>query len=177
VERDPYVGFAAYQAGTGQDTSSTFANPLLTAPGSGDFHLAAGSPAINAGDPGFTPAVGEVDLDGGARVNGPRVDCGADEATSCGNGTTEFPELCDDGDLDDGDGCDSNCTPTGCGNGITTAGEQCDDGNTVAGDCCGATCQLEADGAPCDDADPAPRATSARAGRAGGGDPAPGCKT
>ena len=34
------------------------------------------------------------------RVNGPRVDCGADEATSCGNGTTELPELCDDGDLD-----------------------------------------------------------------------------
>ncbi|MBP1690151.1 MAG: Por secretion system C-terminal sorting protein, partial [Deltaproteobacteria bacterium] len=101
----PYAGFAAYRAGTAQDAHSVFANPLLTAPADGNVHLGAGSPAINAGDPGFTPAVGEVDLDGGPRLNGPRVDCGADEATSCGNGATEFPELCDDGDLDDGDGC------------------------------------------------------------------------
>jgi cysteine-rich repeat protein len=61
----------------------------------------------------------------------------------CGNHVLEPPELCDDGNLVDGDGCDSNCTPTGCGNGIVTAGEQCDDGNLVSGDCCSATCQLE----------------------------------
>ena len=30
-------------------------------------------------------------------------------------------EVCDDGNLIDGDGCDSNCTVTACGNGITTA--------------------------------------------------------
>jgi cysteine-rich repeat protein len=170
----PYLGFAAYQAGTGQDAHSSFGNPLLT----GDFHLGAGSPAINAGDPAFTPAVGEVDLDGGARVNGPRVDCGADEATSCGNGTTEPPELCDDGDLDDGDGCDSNCTPTGCGNGIVTSGEQCDDGNTAAGDCCGATCQLEATGAPCDDTNPCTTSDACTSGLcAGSEEPDPLCKT
>jgi cysteine-rich repeat protein len=58
----------------------------------------------------------------------------------CGNGVIEAPELCDDGNLVDGDGCDTNCTPTGCGNGIVTAGETCDDGNTVSGDCCSATC-------------------------------------
>ena len=46
----------------------------------------------------------------------------------CGNGATEAPELCDDGNLVDGDGCDSNCTFTGCGNTIVTAGEECDDG-------------------------------------------------
>lgn len=173
-----YTGFAAYKAGTGQDGNSMFANPQLASPGTGDFHLNAGSPAINAGDPGFTPAVGEVDLDGGARVNGPRVDCGADERTSCGNGTTEFPELCDDGDLDDGDGCDSNCTPTGCGNGITTVGEQCDDGNTTAGDCCGATCQLEADGSTCDDANPCTTSDACASGAcAGAEEPAPLCKT
>ncbi len=174
----PYVGFAAYQAGTGQDGSSVFADPLLVAPASGDFHLGAGSPAINAGDPAYVPAVGEVDLDGAARLNGPRVDCGADEATSCGNGTTEPPELCDDGDLDDGDGCDSNCTPTGCGNGIPTAGEQCDDGNTTAGDCCGATCQLEADGTGCDDANPCTTTDVCTSGTcAGAEEPAPLCKT
>jgi len=173
----PYVGFAAYQAGTGQDGNATFANPGLVAPASGDFHLGAGSPAINAGLPGFIPAVSEVDLDGGARVNGPRIDCGADEATSCGNGTTEFPELCDDGDLVDGDGCDSNCTPTGCGNGITTAGEQCDDGNTLAGDCCGATCQLEANGTSCDDTNPCTTTDVCTTGTcAGTTEPAPSCK-
>jgi cysteine-rich repeat protein len=174
----PYLGFAAYQAGTGQDASSLFADPLLVAPASGDVHLSAGSPAINAGDPEFTPAVGEVDLDGGPRVNGPRVDCGADEATSCGNGTTELPELCDDGDLTDGDGCDGNCTPTGCGNGIVTAGEQCDDGNLAAGDCCGATCQLEADGASCADANPCTTSDTCTSGTCGGAEePDPLCKT
>src|SRR4029450_11068482 len=61
----------------------------------------------------------------------------------CGNGAVEAPELCDDGNLVDGDGCDSNCTPTGCGNGIVTLGEQGDDGNTISGDCCSATCVNE----------------------------------
>ena len=44
----------------------------------------------------------------------------------CGNGTIESGEACDDHNVTDGDGCDSNCTVTGCGNGITTAGEGCD---------------------------------------------------
>ena len=29
-------------------------------------------------------------------------------------------KVCDDGGLVDGDGCDSNCTPTACGNGVIT---------------------------------------------------------
>ena len=48
----------------------------------------------------------------------------------CGNGVTEPGEHCDDANLVDGDGCDSNCTPTGCGNGIVSAGEVCDDEET-----------------------------------------------
>src|SRR5712692_6129494 len=51
-------------------------------------------------------------------------------------------EACDDANLIDGDGCDSNCTPTGCGNGIVTAGEECDDGNGSDGDGCDPTCRL-----------------------------------
>jgi cysteine-rich repeat protein len=61
----------------------------------------------------------------------------------CGNQIIEAPEACDDGNLVDGDGCDSNCMPTGCGNGIVTAGEACDDGNLIDGDCCSAVCVSE----------------------------------
>lgn len=60
----------------------------------------------------------------------------------CGDAAITGNEVCDDGNVDDGDGCDSNCTPTGCGNGITTAGEQCDDGNMVETDTCISTCKL-----------------------------------
>lgn len=31
-------------------------------------------------------------------------------APTCGNGVTEWPELCDDGDLESGDDCDADCT-------------------------------------------------------------------
>jgi cysteine-rich repeat protein len=58
----------------------------------------------------------------------------------CGNGIEEFGEQCDDGNLVDNDGCDSNCRPTGCGNGIVTMGEQCDDGNLIDFDGCNSDC-------------------------------------
>ena len=94
-----YAGFAAYRAATGQDAHSLFADPGLANPGGGDFHLSGSSPAIDAGDPAFVADPGETDLDGGARVLGPRVDIGADEASRCGNGIIEVPEQCDDGNL------------------------------------------------------------------------------
>jgi len=60
----------------------------------------------------------------------------------CGNGIIEAGETCDDGNLVNGDGCESNCTLTGaiCGNGIIEAGETCDDGNLVNGDGCESNC-------------------------------------
>jgi cysteine-rich repeat protein len=59
----------------------------------------------------------------------------------CGDGNQDaICEQCDDGNVDDGDGCDSNCTPTQCGNGIATAGEQCDDGNSNEHDACKNDC-------------------------------------
>lgn len=160
----PYTGFAAYRSGTGQDAHSTFADPLLVSPATGDAHVGAGSPAINAGDPAFTAAPGEVDLDGQPRVNGPRVDCGADEAAICGNHVVEPGEQCDDGNLTSGDGCDANCTVTACGNGVVTAGEQCDDGNSGGGDCCDATCQFESPGSSCDDGNPCTTTDGCNAG-------------
>ena len=79
-------------------------------------------------DDGTMHGPSELDLDGAARLSGPRIDMGADELT-CGDGTLDLGEACDDGNATDGDDCDSNCTLTACGNGIVTAGEACDDGN------------------------------------------------
>ena len=63
-------------------------------------------------------------------------------------------EACDDGNFDNGDGCDQNCaiepywtcttvegaksvcTYEPCGNGKIDGAEECDDGNSVAGDGC-----------------------------------------
>ena len=60
----------------------------------------------------------------------------------CSNGAVEGAEACDDGNTDNCDGCDANCTVTGCGNGITACGEACDDGNLTGGDGCEADCTL-----------------------------------
>jgi cysteine-rich repeat protein len=79
--------------------------------------------------------------------------------STCGNGTIEPTEACDDGNVAAGDGCSatcaveagfscsgspSSCLTIACGNGVVQTGETCDDGNTGAGDGCDATCHLEA---------------------------------
>jgi cysteine-rich repeat protein len=48
------------------------------------------------------------------------------KVTDCGDNLLDPVEGCDDGNTADGDGCDSNCSPTASGNGIRTAGEVCD---------------------------------------------------
>lgn len=63
------------------------------------------------------------------------------ECAVCGNGIVANREGCDDGNLIDNDGCDSNCEPPFCGNGILNPGEDCDDGDTVGGSYgCGGDC-------------------------------------
>lgn len=172
---DESVGFAAYQAATGQDAHSTFGDPSLANPGAADFHLQAGSPAVNAGDPSTVVGVGETDVDGAPRLSGPRIDIGVDERT-CGDLVLDPGEACDDGNQLSGDGCDANCTVTGCGNSIVTAGEQCDDGNLSAGDCCDAACQYESTGSPCTDGDPCTRGDACHTGVCAGiAEPEPIC--
>lgn len=66
----------------------------------------------------------------------------------CGDGVTnaETEEVCDDGNILDGDGCSADCkSGEVCGNGTVdkAAGEVCDDGNTVSGDGCSASCTSE----------------------------------
>lgn len=60
---------------------------------------------------------------------------------TCGDGTVDVSEECDDDNETDEDGCSSACeTEVLCGNGNVNTGEACDDGNTVSGDGCSADC-------------------------------------
>ena len=87
----------------------------------------------------------------------PSGDCGSPGTENpecvtvpCGNGVLDDGESCDDGNLTDEDGCDSECQlePV-CGNGIEEVGEFCDDGNLVSGDGCNAWCKLESEDPVC----------------------------
>jgi cysteine-rich repeat protein len=66
---------------------------------------------------------------------------------TCGDGTIDNAEQCDDGNNISGDGCSAICTietaaPT-CGDGTKDTNEQCDDGNNVNGDGCTSICKVE----------------------------------
>lgn len=73
------TGFSAYKTFSGNDAHSLFANPQFVGAAALDFHLAATSPALNAGDPAFAAGASETDFDGAARLQGARVDLGAFE--------------------------------------------------------------------------------------------------
>jgi cysteine-rich repeat protein len=61
--------------------------------------------------------------------------------TSCGNGTLESGEQCDDGNTSSADACVANCRNASCGDGFTRIGvEQCDDANSTNTDACLSTC-------------------------------------
>lgn len=74
------------------------------------------------------------------------ADC-AQLGATCGDGAMEPGcEECDDGNVLNEDGCDSNCTFPRCGNGVTTSGEECDDGNLADDDGCDSNCTVTACG-------------------------------
>lgn len=54
----------------------------------------------------------------------------------CGNGVADAFESCDDGNVEPGDGCRTDCTNERAGDGIVDPSEECDDGNFVDGDGC-----------------------------------------
>ena len=71
-----------------------------------------------------------------------------DRAASCGNGSLEAGEACDDGDADNTNACTNACERARCGDGVTRVDltedaegfEACDDGNTVETDACSDQC-------------------------------------
>lgn len=79
-------------------------------------------------------------------VNGASGTCfgGACFPVTCGDGLVDVTEICDDGNLLDGDDCSALCASTEiCGNGVVdlVRGEQCDDARTtLTGDGCSSTC-------------------------------------
>jgi cysteine-rich repeat protein len=80
--------------------------------------------------------------------------CDGEPCSICGDGLVRGAEQCDDGNLEDGDGCSGTCgleqgwtcpnpgqlcEPI-CGDDLVRGSEECDDGNLVDGDGCSATC-------------------------------------
>jgi cysteine-rich repeat protein len=52
-------------------------------------------------------------------------------------------EECDDGNAENGDGCDEHCFLEACGNYLKQGLEECDDGNLIDGDGCDSSCIAE----------------------------------
>lgn len=70
---------------------------------------------------------------------------GACRAIVCGDSRRVGPEVCDDGNLESGDGCAADCRSLEtCGNGIVdrAIGEECDDANRDDGDACHGNCMV-----------------------------------
>ena len=63
---------------------------------------------------------------------------------SCGDAVLDPGEQCDDGNLNDHDGCSAECQiETFCGNNVVEYGEECDDGNFLPDDGCNDRCETE----------------------------------
>jgi cysteine-rich repeat protein len=62
----------------------------------------------------------------------------------CGDGETQAPEQCDNGQNINNENCNADCTTPRCGDSVLqSANEDCDDGNILSGDGCNNNCQFE----------------------------------
>lgn len=83
---------------------------------------------------------------GECMVTGGRGRChgGLCMVESCGDGVVAAEEVCDDGNIDSGDGCRSDCRKVEmCGDALLDSGEGCDDGNANPADDCDACAPME----------------------------------
>ena len=123
-----------------------------TSTGTGGMAGDTGGPSAGAG--GFT-----------ITITAPDAAADGSQSGTCGNGSLDQIEQCDDGNTENGDGCSRICqiennyecpTPgqpcinmAKCGNKILTSDEACDDGNTAGGDGCSADCKSVEPGWQC----------------------------
>lgn len=85
-----YSTLAAFQAATGREPHGIGAAPLFVASATGDFHLAAGSPGIDAAD-SATFGQPALDADGFARVDDPAtLNTGSGPVTYADRGAYEY---------------------------------------------------------------------------------------
>jgi parallel beta-helix repeat protein len=91
-----YTSLNTFKSATGQEPHGTQADPKWAAPGAGDLHLSAGSPAIDAADSG-APGATTSDADGNPRVDDPlTTNRGAGSRLFDDRGAYEFqPEVTD----------------------------------------------------------------------------------
>jgi len=73
------VSFCDIQGGWGAGIDIIDIDPNFVDPNNENYHLSLNSPCIDMGDPNYSPAPLECDIDGERRVMGNRVDIGADE--------------------------------------------------------------------------------------------------
>ena len=85
-----YSSLAAYSAASGQDTQSLQENPRFVDPAAGDFHLNAGSPAIDNADSGV-PNWPSTDAEGDESADDPmRPDAGVGPIAYADRGALEY---------------------------------------------------------------------------------------
>jgi hypothetical protein len=78
-EKKAYTGFASYQAGSGEDAHSYFADPEFLSITTPNLHVKAASVAVNDGINLGSAVVGTTDYAGNPRVIGSNIDIGAYE--------------------------------------------------------------------------------------------------
>ncbi len=78
IDGTAVVSYSDVQGGFG-GTGNIDSDPCFVNAGGGDYHLLADSPCIDAGDPGYSAAPGETDIDSEFRVMGTGIEMGADE--------------------------------------------------------------------------------------------------
>ncbi|MGI9240595.1 MAG: right-handed parallel beta-helix repeat-containing protein [Verrucomicrobiales bacterium] len=78
-------GFDEWRSTTGQDANSLYVNPQFSDYEASDFSLSSTSPAIDRGDPAYSPGPDETDAAGNPRISGNRIDIGAYENPGLSN--------------------------------------------------------------------------------------------